>query len=190
MSCPGWIGTWRPGIGDPSAFGWTTVVAYFGAAWLCWRARQVATSGQAVARRSSALLWSVLAASLVALGVNKQLDLQSAVTELARSVARDLGWYEERQLLQFGFIAIVVLLAVGMCLWLAFLAREELRRVIPALIGWVALCAFVAIRAASFHHVDRLLGTRLIGARMNVILELGGITVIAIGALKYCRGPM
>jgi hypothetical protein len=33
----GWIGSWSPGIGDPTVAGWITVFAYFAASLLCWR---------------------------------------------------------------------------------------------------------------------------------------------------------
>jgi len=52
------------------------------------------------------------------------------------------------------------------------------------LIGTVFVVAFVTIRAASFHHVDTLIGTPVAGLRMNWILELGGIACVALAALR------
>ena len=190
MAYAGWLCAWQPGIGDPTFRGWLTVAAYLASAYLCWRARWVALEGsRAGPRQGSKLLWGVFAAGLAALGVNKQLDLQSALAEMSRAIVQAMDWHESRRALQLGFIGVVVVLAVGLCLWLTQLAREEIPRTILALIGWVALSTFVAIRAASFHHIDRLLGTRMAGARVSEILELGGITLIAIGALYYCRIP-
>lgn len=186
----GWICAWQPGVGDPTFVGWFTLAAYFGSAWLCGRARRVAPHrGQGASRHGSRLLWGVLAAGLVAFGVNKQLDLQSGLTELGRGIVQEMDWYESRRVLQLGVIGAVSLLAVGLCAWLAHLARDELLRVMPALVGGGCLCAFVAIRAASFHHLDRLLGMRLAGGWVSAILELGGIALIAIGALTYRRAP-
>ena len=50
---------------------------------------------------------------------------------------------------------------------------------------------FVVIRAASFHHVDAFLASRLGGLRWNWILELGGILIVAVGAfgLGPSEGP-
>jgi len=44
-------------------------------------------------------------------GINKQLDLQSAFTEVMRVVARDQGWYEARRQYQYAFIGAVAVLA-------------------------------------------------------------------------------
>ena len=64
------------------------------------------------------------------------------------------------------------------------LARGDLRRAWPMVAGTVFLICFVAIRAASFHHIDRFIGIRLAGMRMNWILELGGIGLVAYGAVR------
>ena len=76
----GWIGHWSPGIGDPSVMGWVTVALYLVAAWLCFLCSR---RSRVLARRASGArweprLWGLFALFLLALGVNKQLDLQSA----------------------------------------------------------------------------------------------------------------
>src|SRR3954468_15751872 len=79
-------GQWRPGIGDPTLLGWTTVVAYFAAALACGRTA-AAKGGRPTP------FWSLLSLLLVFLGFNKQLDLQSVLTEIGRRLAREQGWY-------------------------------------------------------------------------------------------------
>ena len=54
-------------------------------------------------------------------------------------------------------------------------------------IGSLMVIAFVVIRAASFHHVDQVINFRLGGVRMNWVLELGAIAVVAAGAWKKGR---
>jgi hypothetical protein len=44
------------------------------------------------------------------------------------------------------------------------------------------LVTFVAVRAASFHHIDRWLGYGVV--RLNWVLELGGIALVALSALR------
>jgi hypothetical protein len=51
------------------------------------------------------------------------------------------------------------------------------------------LLTFIAIRAASFHHFDRFIGHEVGGVRMNWILELGGISLIAANAAWRLRRP-
>ena len=46
---------------------------------------------------------------MLALGINKQLDLQSLATQIGRDVIKAWGLYSERRELQFGFILAVAL---------------------------------------------------------------------------------
>ena len=78
---------WRPTIGDPSAMGWLTVVGYIVAAISCGRTalQTPITPGPARNRR---LTWLVMTAVMAALALNKQLDLQSLLTDIGRVAAR------------------------------------------------------------------------------------------------------
>ena len=185
----GWIGQWSPGIGDPSFAGWLTVVAYFVAAFVCWRARRIARDERPRATGlASARFWSVLAVGLTMLGVNKQLDLQTAVTEIGRILARQQGWYDHRRWVQMAFIVLVILIVAMACRWLLRAAAADLSRLWLAVVGAAVLGAFVAIRASSFHHVDACIWFDLLfGLRVNVVLELGGICCISVAALRFQR---
>src|SRR5689334_14562621 len=111
----GWIGSWSPGIGDPTVAGWITVFAYFAASFLCWRVyrNRVARAGSSsvpgialvalpwvlalLGRRRhlervgvevrARALWMGLTVLLLFLGINKQLDLQTVITEVGRMAA-------------------------------------------------------------------------------------------------------
>lgn len=199
---------WSAGIGDPTFVGWLTVVAYLAAAWLCLRAFMVEKAGpprpyrQAIgalwrvvkrhwpsppapARRAG--LWLLLALLLVGLGVNKQLDLQSLLTEIGRVTAIESGWYENRRAVQVGFIGAVLVsatLAVGALWWLV---RGHLRDFRLALGGMVVLLGFIIVRATSFHDMDAFIHQGVGGVEMNWILELGGITLVAVAAGRRLR---
>ena len=208
----GWVGAWSPGIGDPNVMGWVTVVAYLCAAYLCFAVHRTyrATAGPAgkartwgpialallgQRRRLAALpeavrmgaLWNALALGLLLLGINKQLDLQTALTEMGKILAAKQGWYEQRQRVQIDFIIGVVLVGIWMIGSVLLLAGRNLSRLGLALVGIVFLCCFVAIRASSFHHVDRLLGADLGGLKINWIMELGGIVLVGFGAYSEGR---
>ncbi len=188
MAAANWIGGWSPGIGDHSPVAWITVGAYFVAAWLCWRARATALLERATgATHRSALLWTTFTVGLVLLGLNKQLDAQSAVTDLGRMVVRAFGWERSKRTIQAVFVVSVLFVTLVGWLWLAFLARRDLRRMLLASLGAAELCAFVAIRASSFHHVDRFISMEWAGARLAWILELGGIALIILGAWRFAR---
>jgi hypothetical protein len=209
----GWIGSWSPGIGDPTVAGWITVFAYLVTAYLCWRVfrrirdrepgakllqkkaaaiavwllallgRGQRLAALPVALRSGALWWG-LAVVLLLLGINKQLDLQTAFTETGRILAFQEGWYRNRRVVQVAFICCVGLAGIWGFVATLRLMRGNQRHLRGVLLGTIFLICFVAIRASSFHHVDLLLGHRLGGLKINWVLELGGISFIALAAYR------
>jgi hypothetical protein len=185
-------GRWRPGIGDPTVMGWLTVVAYFGAVYLAARAvkahrlhaRWLELRGdeRAVGEFKLFRLWAFVTMALLLLGINKQLDLQTWFTETARDLAIAQGWYEGRRPLQVAFIFGVILGGAVFVVLVSRALSTVLRRALGAIVGLSFLAAFVAIRAASFHQVDVLLGMHPV--RLNWVLELGGIGVLAVAAYR------
>jgi hypothetical protein len=182
----GLIGNWSPGIGDPSPMGWLTVALYFYAAYRCFRlARGRAT--RLVKQESS--VWWIFTLALLALGINKQLDLQTALTEIGRFMAREQGWYETRQIVQAEFLGLVAIAGLVSIVALVWITRRMPKATQLAVAGGVALIAFVAMRAASFHHFDRLIGRSFFGLRVNWVFEIGSIAIILIAAHLRSRGP-
>jgi len=182
----GWVGSWSPGIGAPTFVGWFTVFAYFLAALACWKARAFA-GGPSGLRRKERAFWTTLSVVLLLLCANKQLDLQTAFTEFMRAMAKRQGWYDVRFAYQKGFIAAMAIGAViGGWLCLRF-TRDLPRSVKTAGVGLVVIACFVLVRAASFHHIDRLLGQTVLLLKVNWLLELGGIAIVLMGAMW--RGP-
>ena len=180
------IGSWSPQIGDPSVMGWLTVLLYFYAAHRCFRlARNRAV--KLVDRETT--VWWLFALALAALGINKQLDLQTALTEIGRILAHKQGWYEERRAVQAGFIGLVGLLGVVSSAGLLLVTKNLPTATRAAIAGGVSLVAFIAVRAASFHHVDRLIGQRLFGMKFNWVLEIGSISMIIAATYFRALGP-
>jgi FtsH-binding integral membrane protein len=173
-------GGWTPGIGDPTFMGWLTVAAYAIGAGLCALCALRAAKRQASLR--DRILWWVLAAILVAFGINKQLDLQSLVLELARDLAKEQGWYEDRRTVQLAFITFIALAGAAFVAVVLRVLRGAWREHALPLVGVTLLVVFVVVRAASFHKLDLVL-TRLPGW----IIELGAISLIAAGALRAFR---
>jgi hypothetical protein len=179
----GWIGSWSPGIGDPTIVGWITTFLYFVTVVQMWR----------VMRRIDRVsfewtVWRVLLVCMLALGINKQLDLQTALTEGGRILAHQQGWYENRYEVQKMFIAALCGAAVTGCIAVAVLAYQMPGLTRLALCGFIVLAAFVLIRAASFHHVDILLSQSTFGLKYNWILEIGGILLVLLSASLRLAG--
>lgn len=183
----GWIGNWSPGIGDPTIGGWLTVALYALVAWLCHRVLRLEDRQLLLLGVNERLIWRVLMVGMIALGINKQLDLQSALTEFARVLAHEQGWYEQRRRYQEAFVAAVPVGGLTALVAMLLLVWHAPRPTLLACAGTAGLVVFVAIRAASFHHVDEMLGLHLVGLPLNWILEMGSLTVIAWGALGRAR---
>lgn len=202
-------GRWAPGIGDPTPMGWVTVAAYFLAALACvlsaraeqrapridpdlpadpifWRPGR-STASSTPRRSTGPAFWWLLALVMVGLGVNKQLDLQSLVTQVGRSLARSQGWYEGRAAVQRAFILAVAAGGLAGLAAFCWIFRRAVARRPLAIGGLFFLLAFVTVRAASFHHVDAFIGSRISGVKWNWILELGGIAMIAASAVAHLR---
>ncbi|MBI5891014.1 MAG: hypothetical protein HZB47_10080 [Nitrosomonadales bacterium] len=183
----GWIGQWSPGIGDPTIVGWLTVALYALAAVLCWRAARKCRKPPQPNKTMLPLetkLWWFLSIALGFLCINKQLDLQTAFTEIGRMISRREGWYAERRMYQEMFIAGLVLGgAFCACLLLA-LTWKMSRPIKLAMAGLCLLGVFILARASSFHHFDLFIGSSVLGIRWNWILEITGIGVIALAAFR------
>jgi hypothetical protein len=174
---------WSFVIGDPSFMGWLTVVAYFFAAGLSYLVFR--NSGdlfpQPTLRKQKAF-WLVMAVTMFALGINKQLDLQSFMTAIGRYYAIRGGWYGHRQIIQGLFVKFIVLSSGCSVAFLVWYLRDTLKYNGLAICGVCLLAAFIAIRASSFHHVDIFINSTILSLRINWIIELSGILMVALSA--------
>ncbi|WP_047541204.1 hypothetical protein [Methylotenera versatilis] len=169
-------GRWHAGIGDATIFGWITVAFYLLAV-----ARCVVKAKASKKFGGNYQFWLYLAVFLLFLGLNKQLDLQSWFTETLKDSAQAHGWYEHRRPVQVAFI---VALGFGMLIALIsfrlFLANTW-RNYKLTWVGIILLCTYILIRAASFHHVDLLIHSEILGLSINVLMEIGAILLIIVG---------
>jgi hypothetical protein len=181
---------WRPQIGDPSFTGWLTVAAYAAVALLCFiAAARCPVASDAGATRHRRHIWLGIAVLMVFLCINKQLDLQSLLTDVGRLVAKRSGWYGERRTVQRLFVIAVAAAGTLTFVIMVWKIRSILRESIVLLLGLCLLVTFIIVRAASFHHVDVLIKSRILGIRMNWILELTGIVLIALSAARSAVHP-
>lgn len=157
-----------------------TVAFYFITAFFCLQAGRSAGD-------SEGRWWSAIASVMFALGINKELDLQSALTELGRIIVRDGQYYEQRAYLQIGFISLLCATLLIGSLVALYRARTRSAALKLALAGLFLLGSFIVIRAASFHHIDRWLRTYQLGLKLNWMLELGSISIILLSAMLRMR---
>jgi hypothetical protein len=162
--------------GDPTVGGWVVTVAYVAAAgYVGTRARYTTD-----ARRNVLVL---IALSLLALGLNKQLDLHEAAFVAAREAVRSLGWDAHKRALQLAGVGLV--LAVG------GVGGLVLRAVSRRVGGWprsfhlaaLVFVAFAALRVAAF--VGLLRGLAWLEEVVLVAIELGVVALVVRGAREW-----
>jgi hypothetical protein len=180
------IAEWRSSIAQADLADWVTVAAYLLAASLAARAAGRA----ALARRAGdRLFWRLTASLLVLLGINELLDLQTLLTSVARAHAKSNGWYEQRRSVQYAFVMMLAagtVLAGIATLWLTRYAHPAVRLALAGL-GFIGL--FIVLRAASFHHLDELLGRGSPRFNWGSLQEMAGILLVGVAATLYLRRP-
>jgi hypothetical protein len=165
-------------FGDPIVLvGRLTVVLYLVTSVSCWilvRKPALADARRSRERRA----WRAISILFLLLGINRQLDLLTTLTQAARILAGSEGWYEQRQPFQLGFIGLVAVICfiagIAVLIW----ARDAPICTWLATIGTTLVSGYVLIRAASFHYVDRFIGQTVFGFRWNWILEISGIALV------------
>jgi len=172
---------WIQRIGDPTLAGWLTAVLYLVVSLSCWKSGREAELGDG--RHSNEhFAWRCISILFLALGVNKQLNVITALTTFGRAVAHLQGWYERRQPLQ---VVVIGVLAVSCVLVVVMLLIWMRRAPIPtwlALIGTMLTVTFVLIRAVSYHDLDLFLFERIMGLRWNSVIEIGGISLVLLAS--------
>ncbi|HEY7774309.1 MAG TPA: hypothetical protein VIC26_14090 [Marinagarivorans sp.] len=177
---------WRAQIGDPHFMGWATVLAYAYCAWGSFRlyrnAARYFSNTQGIQFNRQRSFWGLMTIAMVLLAINKQLDLQTLLTEVGRLTSKEYDWYHNRREVQKAFIVSIAAGSLFIAMAVAYYYRQILAINKLALAGAAFVIAFVVIRAASFHRVDQLIGVDIAGLKINWILEWLGLTLIAANA--------
>ena len=171
-------------IADADMADWVTVAAYLLAAMLSARAARHAGIG---CQADDRLFWRATALVLVLLAVNELLDLQALLTALGRAHAKANGWYGEHRRAQYAFVVALggaALIAGAGLLWLTRRMHVTVRL---ALVGLASIGLFILVRAASFHHLDEVLGRGWQRFKLGSIQEMAGILIVAAAAALYAR---
>jgi hypothetical protein len=179
---------WQPIIGDPSVMGWITVGAYFLTSLIALRlvlnSRRWFPSDSCMLQQR---FWLIVCLLMLALGVNKQLDLQSLITAMGRYYAERDGWLEYKRYVQLGVIISILTVAALTLLFFIYRMSDLLKTNWLAIAGLTCLLVFIVSRATSFHHMDIFISTYILGVRVNWLMELGGLAAIGLSALTVAN---
>lgn len=162
--------------GDPTIGGWLVASAYVLAGVYVAR-RRCGANGD----RRRAL--TVLALVLVALGLNKQLDLHEAAFVAAREGVRALGWDAHKRLLQLAGVGLVLAVGVVGAVLLARFARRVRPWPRSFALAAVVFVGFGALRVAAF--VGLLRGYAWLESFVLVGVELVVIALVVRGVREW-----
>jgi hypothetical protein len=164
------IGSWSPGIGDPSSMGWLTVYSYYLTAGVC-----LLKIVRGKRQRSEEIFWGSICFGMVLLGIIKQYNLLSALTEIGRIVAKSGGWLEERGIIQSWAMVVVTGFFILAARRISDLPAKTIKQNMITVLGVAYLILFVIFRGISLHQFGTVLNLQIFGARVNWLAELLGI---------------
>jgi len=171
-------GRWKLGFNDPTIAGWMATAIYIFTALLC-----LAYARCAEPSRVHRVFWWSLAAGLLVMGINKQLDLHVLLEAVGKELAKTHGWYTQRRRIQLWFVTGTATAGLIIMVFIGWIVRGISRQRCLAFCGIVLLMAFIIARAASMHHVFEILKLKLPGLWLLNVLQWGGIICIGLSAL-------
>lgn len=180
--------SWSPKIGDPNVLGWVIAISYIVAAGLTFLVlRQVEKSYSKVNR--ARIFWLGLTVMLVFLGLNKQLDLQILLRNVAKCHAIMQGWYEDRKEFKLIFVTAMAIGFLVLAVIIISFFRENFQKDKLALTGVIFLLIFILIHASYFYfqHFASPLIDAAYRIGLNWVLELIGISLISLQSLIRLR---
>lgn len=165
---------------DAGAMAWAVVATCLIAAALAYVLQKTACGRERA-------FWLTVLVVMLGLGLNKQLDLQTDMTRIFKTIAQAQGWYEQRRAAQAVFISGLGMIVLASSIWLIWLARGTSVGVRVAMIGMIMLAGFVMLRAASMHQVDIAVRLMVAGTKLYNLVELGGALLVVLGAVLARR---
>ncbi len=175
--------TWMARAGDAYLSSLINTCLYGAGVVVC--ALRVKSLRQATGPVALQVFWLGVLALLLAFGLNKQLDFQVLLAEIARPIAQTGGWYETRRVAQVWFAIALAAVAGGFIAMMAYLIRRHWRSHALALCGIGILCLYGIVEATP----QSLLPVKLYsferwGFRLSDLFEMTGIALILINALS------
>ena len=179
-------GRWQLGIGDPTIFGWLTVVVYLAAVVRCF-----VKSKESKFFGGNYRFWLYLAALLLLLGINKQLDLHSWFAEIMRDRAQTYGWYKYRQSVLVSLISLLGFGIISSIISFRLYLANSWRNYKITWAGIIVLLMLVLIQTSSSIYADALIkqrgfgfsafGFSAFGFSISAIIEISALILIIIG---------
>ncbi|MBC7786948.1 MAG: hypothetical protein H7Z18_05755 [Methylophilaceae bacterium] len=170
----------------PVLMDWVVISAYSSAAWLCLRAKVIASR---LSNKKEAHFWWLIACLVLILGINKFLYFENCITYGLSNLAHSDGWYESRRTFQAEFIVLIIFLLTCLLLGILYALKNFQWALRSAAIAFVLLLFLVILRTVSLHQIDELIFPDIlgIGIGINWIVELICNLWIGLSAFIYLK---
>ena len=169
-------------VGDPTVLGWTTFALYLIAAACSLRCGLI--GGKSGNPSELGHVWRVQAGVFLLLGLNKQLDLQTALIELGRRLTLFAGWYQYRREIQILFFAGLVAMGCVVVVKHSNAMRNFGRKHPLAASGDVLIGAYILIRTIYMDHLGEMMGFDLENVPGLWVAEILGLIFVISEAIK------
>ena len=132
--------------------------------------------------KHSTPLWLASATLALLLGINKQLDLQTYLTQWGRDLFRNWGIYTGRRTAQLYASVLMISLIVAAAVYAIVFVRRVGWGLRVTILGLAICLAYVVLRLISIHHVDHWFRVDIGGWKMSWVVELTGVGITLVGA--------
>ncbi len=176
-------GLWKTDKGDYSFSGWLITCLY-----LCSFIMLLFLIGKStgVSFRDK-VFWYSVCGIILFLSINKQLDIQMLITDIARTAAKEYQVYAVRKPFQIRIISFFTSMGISLFILLMILLRSCHRSVFLAIGGVFCLFSFLCLRLVSHHKVEAIFSRSVGVFTLFECLELLGILMVCCAAVWYCR---
>jgi hypothetical protein len=178
------LNEWFTELGD-SSFWACLITALYGVA-IIFSIYFIRVIGHSFHNKEMRLLWICITILLTVLGLNKQLDLQTLLIIVGRSIAEAQGWGDYRRVVQALF---TFMLGLGLVLSGA-VVLFRVRRAIPTawieITGTMVLLGYTMIRAGAISHIGRAESIESVAIRIHAF-ELFGVMIILFAIVRHLR---
>lgn len=126
------------------------------------------------------VLWLILTVFIVILGVNKQFDIQTDITNYLREIARLEGWYDYRAAFQ-KILLLMALIGFFTLFTARLLFKNYWIKYKFLFIGFGLLIFYIAARLISLHIVDSAFRYKILGViKLHQLLESSFVMLLII----------
>lgn len=170
---------WRLGIGDPTIEGWLICTLYFIGFILSFKKSINVKVNSTVSHKT----WTFISLTLLFLSLNKQLDLQTLISDTGRAIAINLELMEQRHIFKRVFILVVALCGIIFLIKYKENVVSFNKNYHLAFVGMTTLITFVFLRAISFHIFSDTFNNMLENIYFFKALELTSILILLLSIL-------